>query len=400
MLHFKINFSCLIVLIYCCYINLCMAQNVNIDSIFWSAQNKLFINEQFNFKCKYSSLNVGSIDTFKLINTVKLKKIERGYLKKIDVAFPNKKNIEVVSYYDIDQKFYYVKNIEKNEVEFVKIYNEGTGVVGYFHSGLINFIDSNIVNNYNSTMVKTEFVGIDTFNNLKCFVINSYVPNFSEPKNHTTTRFFNCADSMLVRIIIKYELKSEPVFFDFKIVEYDFRKDKPDSFFVLPNLNSYSVIFDTSEEIKNTFVLLNNKIKPTINGINIKTKQVEKIKLTNKITLIDFWYMACYGCVLSYPVVDSLYNHFKNDPTVQILSFNGIDINPKLNIRLRQYIKDYNMNTNSYTISSNDFNTFKEKAMPFFLIIDKNGIIKFHTVGYHTNLFNEIKTQILKLKNQ
>ena len=378
------------------------SQNINVDSIIIALQNKLLSTEQINYTCNYSSFNIGSTDTGRYIIKSKIQKVKINNktenLKVITSYYPNP-NLEVKSYYDVGFGFYYVFEKEKKVVNFYKMEDKGTGVIGYFHSGLNYLIDSNLVKNLKSNISIHKFLGIDTFNNLQCYLIEQRTGDMLNFTNYKTKFYINIKDLMVVRIIKSYTVNSEPVFFDFKITDYNFNKDSIKDFFKLPDLKNYTIKYDTTEAPIKDYILLNKNIED-IQGIDIKTLKVEKIMFKNKITLIDFWYMACHGCMLSYPVIDSINSFFQTNKNVQIISLNGIDTSTRLNNRKQRYLLDNKMIDRCYAINRKTFDSFKENAMPFFLIIDEQGIIRYQSVGYHIDLYEELKNKILNLTKQ
>ncbi|MCF8428589.1 MAG: redoxin domain-containing protein [Bacteroidia bacterium] len=379
------------------------SQNINVDSIIIAVQNKLLSTEQINYTCNYSSFNIGSTDTDRHIIKSKIRKVEINNktenLKVITSFYPNNPNFEVKAYYDVGFGFYYLIKKDKKEVTFYKMEGNGRGVMGYFHSALKYIIDSAFLKQFKSNISIQKFIGIDTFNNFQCYVIESRIADMLNFTNFSTKFYINTKDLMFVRILNSYIANSEPVFFDFKITKYNFNKDSINDFFKLPDLKNYTIKYDTTEAPIKDYILLNKNIED-IEGVSIKTLKAEKIIFKNKITLIDFWYMGCYGCMLSYPVIDSLNSFFQTNKNVQIISLNGIDTSARLTSRRQRYLIDNKMLNKSYTITRKTFDSFKENAMPFFLIIDEKGIIRYQSVGYHIDLYEELKNKILNLTKQ
>jgi thiol-disulfide isomerase/thioredoxin len=382
------------------------AQSFNIDSIISLTQNKLLNSEQLNYTCNYSALNIGAVDTDRFIIKTKIKKVNTNdkieYIKTTSAYYDKKPEREILGYYDIDFGFYYTIENDKKEATFTKTNPKKSGALGYFHSGLKYFIDSNFSKEFTSNITLHEYLGIDTFNNLNCYLIDNKVADniIDNLHNFRTKYYINVKDLMIVRIIKSFDIGNESAFFDFKITDYHFNKDSIKDFYQSPNLNDYTIKYDTVDAppIK-PYKLLNKPINDMV-ARDIRTLKSEKIIFKNKITLIDFWYMGCYGCMLSYPVIDSLHLHFENNKNVQIIGMNGSDIDPQLVFRKQKYLKDFKITTNNYAIKKEELKFFTEDAMPFFIIIDKKGIIRYYDVGYNINLFEELKTKIENLTQQ
>lgn len=382
------------------------AQSLNIDSIINLTQKKLLNAEQLNYKCNYSALNIGAVDTDRFIIKTKIKKIKNDnkieYIKTTSAYYDKKPEREILGYYDIDFGFYYAIENDKKEATFTKTNPKKSGALGYFHSGLKYFIDSNFLKEFTSNITLHEYLGIDSFNNLKCYVIyNRVADNIIDNLNNFRTKYYiNVKDLMIVRITKSFYLGNESAFFDFNITDYNFNNDSIKDFYQSPNLKGYTIKYDTVDEaLTKPYKLLNKPINDMV-ARDIKTLKLEKIIFKNKITLIDFWYMGCYGCILSYPVIDSIHLYFKNNKNIQIIGMNGSDIDPQLVFRKQKYLDDFKITTKNYTIKKEELKLFREDAMPFFLIIDKKGIIRYYDVGYNINLYEELKTKIKHLTNQ
>lgn len=126
-------------------------------------------------------------------------------------------------------------------------------------------------------------------------------------------------------------------------------------------------------------------------GLFNNSKQVSYTK--GKVVLLDFWYMACYGCILSYPIMNRLHEEYAGNKLVEIYSVNAFDLEKKQLPKLRDYVKKYDMKSNLLKMNHEEFASFKTNAYPTFYVI-VNGIVKAIKIGSHDDLYMELKTLI------
>lgn len=383
---------------------ICISQDIEfIDSITNLAQLKINSYPQINYSCRFLSKNITSFDTTNLILNVKIKKDSEvsssTYKKVITIFNPKQPSYEYKAFFDNDFGYYYSLDKLNKKVTFRKFYGNGANIIGYFHSGLRFYIDSTITQHFNSKISLSRYIGIDSFQNFKVYKFEINTADIPPVSNYKTLFYFNVNDLMLVRIINTYNIYSENVFFDYQIFRYDFNNEDFNAFFKPPDIHDYSISIDTLEEKPSAYPLLNHPIND-INGTDIRSLKSETISFKGKITVIIFWYMGCYGCMLSYPIIDSLYKTYFNYKNIQFIGLNPVNTDERLTERRIKYISDHKIAYRNYLIDKKTFEFFKEKAMPLFLVIDKNGIIKYQSVGYHKDLFTDLNTQIKKLLNK
>jgi hypothetical protein len=375
------------------------------DSIVGLAQSRIMKMDQINYTCKFRSLSVGEADTFETVLKVKLKRAreEKGdiFRKQVVELNPARPNYEFRAFFDTRGGFYYSINKERKEAKFYKFSGGGHNIRGYTFSGFSNFTDSTLSRTFSSSQFNdVTFVGADTFNGVNVYVLESHLEDDALVKNYRTLCYLNVTDLMPVRIRSTCTVGSEFQMRDFQILKYSNTQDENSQFFDATDVSGYKIIYDTlPDDDELTYGLLNHFV-PDIFGLNIMTLKKEKISFKRRITVIDFWYMGCYGCMLSYPVIDSLRNRYGRNEELQFIGLNSVDRDSRLAERRKKYIKDHQVTPVSYVIEKETFDSFKENAMPFFIIIDQYGIIRYQCVGYHPDLFNQLSYQIETLLNK
>jgi hypothetical protein len=382
----------------------CFCQNLTFqDSIINLAQSKILSYSQLNYNCRFFSKNIGAVDTTILTLNVKIKKDTDGYAstyyKVITTFDPKRPTYEFKTVFDNNFGYYYsLDKLNKNGT-FRKFYGEGKSVLGYFHSGVRFFIDSTITHNFRSKISLSEYIGIDSFQNFKVYKFEIRTADMSPVKNYKTVFYFNVTDLMLIRVLNTYEVNSESVYIDYQIISYDFKNETIHSFFQPPDIDNYSITFDTLESKENVYPLLKHQVNDII-GTDINTLKNETITFKGKISVVNFWFMGCYGCILSYPVMDSLFRHYSKNQNIQFIGLNPFDSDMRLVERRKKYLLDHKISYRNYLIDKKTFDFFKERAMPLFLIIDENGLIRYQSVGYNLELYGDLDIQIKNLLNK
>ncbi len=112
-----------------------------------------------------------------------------------------------------------------------------------------------------------------------------------------------------------------------------------------------------------------------------------------KVMLLDFWYMACYGCVMSYPVINKLHQAYASNKNVEIYSINPFDLDTKQYNKLMSYVKKYEMESTLVKMSNNEFKIFQTNVYPtFYVLVD--GVVKTIKIGSYDGLYNDLKQAI------
>ncbi len=141
--------------------------------------------------------------------------------------------------------------------------------------------------------------------------------------------------------------------------------------------------------------------KFTLAGLDGKKVSLEELK--GKTVIIDFWATWCGPCKVSFPGMQKAVDKFANDPNVKFLFINtwenNVDDKKK---NAEDFIKQ-----NKYTfhvLLDNDnkvIESYKVSGIPTKFIIDKDGNIRFKSVGFDGNtdgLVEELSTMIAMLK--
>lgn len=122
------------------------------------------------------------------------------------------------------------------------------------------------------------------------------------------------------------------------------------------------------------------------------------IKGNGKIQVVDIWATSCGSCIQAFPKFEKLKNEYKNDTEVMFYSLNLKLRESKDLQRANEFVKKYNFD--NYFTNEKAYNDLNLPGIPSYMIIDKNGKIKY--LGSlnmnETEIYNNIYTLIEKAK--
>lgn len=172
-----------------------------------------------------------------------------------------------------------------------------------------------------------------------------------------------------------------------------------------------------ADKLKNLAELKDTMIKaemPSWSMKDLNGKTVNSSDLKGKIVILDFWATWCVPCKASFPGMKLAVEKYKNDPNVVFYFVDTEERGDTYKAENAKYIKDNNypfnvlfdnkaegMKTNS-EVFSRICKAFSISGIPQKLIIDKNGFLRFISVGFKgsaTGLADEMSDLIEMTKN-
>ncbi|CAN5910883.1 hypothetical protein BH24BAC1_BH24BAC1_00770 [soil metagenome] len=119
---------------------------------------------------------------------------------------------------------------------------------------------------------------------------------------------------------------------------------------------------------------------------DLNGKKVSLADLKGKTVIVDFWATWCGPCISSFPSMQEAVNKFKNDDKVAFVFINSWENGEDKKkvagdfLAKRNFAFDVLMDTENKTIGD-----FKVEGIPTKFIIDKNGNIRYKSVGFGGN---------------
>lgn len=374
-------------------------QNIFGDSIINASQKFINNKVQINYELENISKRIGKSDFYTMPIKVKIRRNSNSKFQRKIIKVFNKvdSSYEFDCYLDSLSGFYYSIRKDFRTATLNKFTGKGGSVLGVNHSGIEFYGDSGLFHTYYSSISKSSFQGIVNYKKWNCYKFEIRTLDFPEIKNYKTLFYINVDDLMLVRITKNYEIFGEPVIEDFQLLDYDFKVDKEEEYFNQKAiLEKYKIVSDSVENSKN----IHENIQYTVDSFfakNIKTQKVELIKFKKKITVLDFWFMGCYGCILSYPIIDSLKWKYSSNSNIEFIGLNDKDLEPKLIKNTQNYLTKHKITYDAYIVSKEITKTYQISSYPTFLIIVQDGSIQYRYEGYNQSLFKDLDNQIIHL---
>ena len=161
-------------------------------------------------------------------------------------------------------------------------------------------------------------------------------------------------------------------------------------FYVYPNYFS----FKTAELNPGKYNFSNSKI------VDINNAEINFEKLKGKVLLFDIWHSACLPCIEQFPEIERLYEYYKSDSSVKIISLN-FPLKKDKGVRPTKFTDPYSFEK-MYFFDEKEYEKFSMIPVPLILIMDKNMKCRYAgTLNLEWNIFiGNAKRIISKLKKE
>ncbi|MGP8329947.1 MAG: redoxin domain-containing protein [Methanosarcinaceae archaeon] len=153
------------------------------------------------------------------------------------------------------------------------------------------------------------------------------------------------------------------------------------------------------EKLKHEMI---EKNAPDFSLVDLDSQTVSLKELRGKIVVLDFWATWCAPCLQSFPGMQKVVEKFKTDEEVAFLFMNTWERGENLTKKLGDFIQKNNY---SFHVLLDSANTavadYKVEGIPTKFIVDKNGTIRFKSVGFSGNaeeLVDELSIMIDMLR--
>jgi thiol-disulfide isomerase/thioredoxin len=137
------------------------------------------------------------------------------------------------------------------------------------------------------------------------------------------------------------------------------------------------------EELRKT--MLNNPA-PAFALYDLGGKQVSLADLKGKTVIVDFWATWCGPCIASFPGMQKVATKYKNNPDVVFLFVDTWESVEDKKKNAAEFIANKKLDLHVLLDDQNKVvEQFKVEGVPTKFVIDKNGVIRFKSVGYNGN---------------
>ncbi|MCA5005099.1 TlpA family protein disulfide reductase [Sphingobacterium bovistauri] len=173
--------------------------------------------------------------------------------------------------------------------------------------------------------------------------------------------------------------------------------------------NYYSTIENTRIQ-KEIEYYKKDIIKESALNFNLKNLNGDSVNLSDlrgKIIVLDFWATWCGPCKKSFPAMQKLVDLYKNDNDIEFLFIDTWEKDSDYKTVVQEFItkNNYTFNVLFDDKTEKDYyisNKYGATGIPYKVIIDKNGYIRFKSAGAYLEAdktLNEISTKIEMIRN-
>ena len=147
---------------------------------------------------------------------------------------------------------------------------------------------------------------------------------------------------------------------------------------------------------------MTNNPAPEFSLYDTDGKLVTLSSLKGKLIVLDFWATWCVPCLASFPAMQQVSEKYKADKDIVFLYVNTLERDKDVKSWIAKFKKEHNysfrvlLDKNVQVVMA-----FKATGLPTKVIIDKNGVIRFTTMGFSgsPSLVKELTSMIELTKN-
>ncbi|MEJ7627418.1 MAG: TlpA disulfide reductase family protein [Ferruginibacter sp.] len=342
--------------------------------------NKYTSHSSISYKVNYRIKYFDSEDTIKILTKCLLVKNSHDSVFSGLVWYERHDSItNTIKYYDLRNVYVIDRNKKKitkfsNGQIFPIISAEGEVIKNYFLNtgalkkqlsdkrNIIHVIDT-IINSIPFEYVKIKF------------------PDGNELKDKERQIFINKRSKLIEKLTYYVKLDEQIQYSEWNFTDIKF--DRVNTMNLKRSFSQFKLKYPI-EDFK-----MPAKVNKTLNSIaqdfNGKffgdQKRFQLNDYRGKVLILDFWYMACYPCEKSIPVLNKLYKKY-GDKNVLVVGVNSVDTDEKSQRKIPDFLEKKRVAYPIVFIDKSVLLKYNIQAFPTLFIIDKNGVIKYSLEGF------------------
>jgi thiol-disulfide isomerase/thioredoxin/outer membrane lipoprotein-sorting protein len=139
------------------------------------------------------------------------------------------------------------------------------------------------------------------------------------------------------------------------------------------------------------------KPAPEFSFITVDGAKVTREEIKDKVVVLDFWFTQCTPCQQSFPLMNKVYQQFKNSDKVMFLAVNADD-STLTNQAVGQTMKEWGSELPLARDPNQDIRkAFDVTGMPTLFVIGPDGTVQHHEMGLNPTLEKDLPATIESL---
>ncbi|GEM_PF-1296417 len=235
-----------------------------------------------------------------------------------------------------------------------------------------------------------------TFQNVSYWIISLFYPDEQQFTENQEQIWINQSNNLIEKRIWQIKFQNNIQYSEWNLTEINFEDIDPSE--LEKRIKGYMCKYkhEVYYEKTNTATpkLIEGEIAPDFSGqLFPDKKEFNLADLKENVVLLDFFYMACYPCVLAIPELVELQSEYGNIG-LRIIGINSVDHSEKGFKKLPDFINSNKINYPIVLVEKGVPALYNVQGYPSLFLINKKGEIIYSQQGYKAKMKDVIKSLI------